>query len=70
MIAISWIVTGLALIGVVLNIHKNSLCFVFWIITNAFWCIYDYHKDMFAQSFLFFVYFLLAIWGLIKWEKK
>lgn len=65
-----WIVSALAVIGVVLNIQKRSECFIVWSITNAAWAVYDYCIGAYAQSALFVVYFLLAIWGLIKWRKK
>uniref|UniRef100_A0A6M3J5P4 Putative nicotinamide mononucleotide transporter n=1 Tax=viral metagenome TaxID=1070528 RepID=A0A6M3J5P4_9ZZZZ len=58
----------LALIGVVLNIYKKRLCFFIWAITNAGWTIIDFQKEIYAQSALFFVYFLLALWGIYKWR--
>ena len=60
--------TLLSLTGVVLNIKKNKLCFVIWTITNATWCLYDLSLHAYAQSALFAVYFILAIWGLIEWR--
>ncbi len=32
-----WIITILSIIGVILNIRKNRLCFRIWLITNACW---------------------------------
>ena len=64
----TWIVSALALTGVVLNIYKSKYGFVVWVFTNAFWAIYDYHIGATAQAALFFVYFLLALWGLWKWR--
>uniref|UniRef100_A0A6M3KL56 Putative nicotinamide mononucleotide transporter n=1 Tax=viral metagenome TaxID=1070528 RepID=A0A6M3KL56_9ZZZZ len=58
----------LALIGVVLNIYKKRLCFFIWAITNTGWTIIDFQKEIYAQSALFFVYFLLALWGIYKWR--
>ena len=66
---IAWIVTGAALIGVVLNIKKDLRCFLIWIFTNAFWCMYDFYLEAWAQSALFLVYFFLALWGLWKWKQ-
>lgn len=65
-----WIVTTLSIIGVVLNIFKNKWCFVVWGVTNFAWCIIDFYKGIYAQSFLFLVYFILAIFGLFKWIKE
>jgi len=64
-----WIVSGFALIGVILNIYKRQSCFVIWIFTNFAHCIYCFHKTAYPQSALFAVYFGLAIWGVIKWKQ-
>jgi len=65
----TWLITALALVGVVLNIKKNRLCFIVWLFTNSAWCIYDYSIGAYAQSALFAVYTCLAVWGLIEWRK-
>ena len=64
-----WIVSGLALVGVVLNIKKKQACFFVWLVTNSLWCIYDYSIGAYAQSVLFMVYTLLAIWGIVEWGR-
>lgn len=64
-----WVITALSLIGVVLNIYKRKECFIIWGFTNAVWCVYDYRIGAVEQSVLFFVYFCLAIWGLVQWDK-
>lgn len=66
----SWIVTLLSLTGVILNIYKIRYCFYIWLFTNGFWCIFDFVNGLYSQSFLFFIYFILAIYGIIKWSKK
>jgi hypothetical protein len=63
-----WIITGLSLIGVVLNILQLKICFAVWLITNAFWSIRNYRRGEKAQAFLFAVYFGLAVWGLVAWR--
>lgn len=68
--AFTWLVTLAAIVGVVLNIKKKRLCFWIWAVTNASWCVIDLMKGIYAQSFLFFIYFLLAIWGIVEWGKK
>ncbi len=64
-----WIITVLSIIGVVLNIKKNKYCFIIWTITNGSWCIYDFIIGAYAQSFLFLIYFILAIWGIYEWKR-
>ncbi len=63
----TWIVTFASIIGVVANIKKKTWCFAVWLCTNAAWMVYDFSIGAYAQSFLFFVYVILAIWGLIEW---
>ena len=64
-----WVITILSITGIILNIHKRKECFIIWAVTNFSWMIYDFHIKAYEQSFLFLIYFLLAIWGLIKWGK-
>ncbi len=64
---IMWIVTIFSILGIVLNIYKRKECFVVWSLTNFIWAMYDWHIGAREQSVLFFVYFLLALWGLYKW---
>jgi hypothetical protein len=66
----SWIVSAIALIGVWLNIRKDNRCFILWAFTNGYWCIYDYTLGAIAQSALFLVYFILALYGLWVWTYK
>ena len=63
-----WIVTAASLVGVVMNIKKLRVCFFIWLFTNSLWCAYDFYIQAYAQSALFFVYVLLAIWGIIAWK--
>jgi len=65
-----WIITALSLLGVILNIKKKTACFFIWAVTNAVWCVYDFRIGAYEQSVLFFVYFILAIWGIIEWGKN
>lgn len=65
-----WIVTLVSIVGVILNIKKRRECFVIWGVTNSLWSIYDFSIHAYAQSFLFFIYVLLAIWGIWEWRSK
>ena len=66
----AWIITGLSIIGTILNIKRIKFCFVIWAFINAFWFGYDIYKEAYPQAVIFFVYFILAIWGLIEWRKN
>ena len=67
---LTWLLAALSLAGVWLNIKKNSSCFIIWLITNASWTIYDFSIGAYAQSALFFIYTILAIYGLYEWKYK
>ena len=64
----TWGLAGLSLTGVVLNIHKKRACFAIWTVTNFCWMAYDFSIGAYAQSALFAIYFVLAVWGTIKWK--
>jgi nicotinamide riboside transporter PnuC len=64
----TWILTALSLIGVVLNIYKLPECFIVWAFTNIAWAIVDYRKGLTAQAFMFFVYFCMSVWGMVVWK--
>jgi hypothetical protein len=65
---VTWLLTILSIIGVVLNIYKKRSCFIIWSFTNGLWAIVDFYYEIYAQAALFTVYFCLAIYGLIKWK--
>ena len=67
---ITILLTVASLIGVVLNIKKRRECFYIWAVTNAAWTFVDYHQGVPAQAVLFFVYFLLSVWGIWAWRKE
>lgn len=67
---ITWIISGMALTGTILNSNRNKYGFILWFITNLFWVIVDFRAGLYAQSALFFAYTLLAVSGLVTWTKK
>lgn len=65
-----WILTILSIFGVVLNAHRKRVCFLVWMFTNFCWMIIDFKQGIPEQGTLFFIYFLLAIYGWVKWRKN
>ena len=65
-----WLVTMISICGVILNIKRRKECFVVWLFTNGIFCLYDFSIKAYAQSFLFFIYVLLAIYGIFEWRTK
>lgn len=66
----SWVMSGIALAGTVLNAEMNILGFLFWLVSNLYMTIRFAYIGEYAQATLFLVYFLLAIRGIAVWRKK
>ncbi len=64
----TWQLTVCSLIGVIANIYKRRWCFYIWAYTNLAWAIIDFHYEIYAQAALQATYFILAVWGLLKWK--
>lgn len=67
---LSYIVTAVSVAATIANAYKKSWCFILWLFTNAFWCIYDAALGAYAQAVLFALYFIISAVGLRKWGKK
>jgi len=70
MTVFSSILVVLSISGVILNNHKRIECFYIWMFTNASWFVVDLYYGIYPQAVLFFIYFILAVHGLITWRKK
>ena len=71
--SIDWFLWGLmilSLIGTVMNIKKMHCCFYIWAFTNAIWTLHNYSVKEFQQASLFFIYFVLALWGIYEWRAR
>lgn len=66
---IQWIISGMALLGTLLNANRNKYGFVLWLVTNIYWAVADFHAGLYAQSALFLAYTLLAVKGIVKWTQ-
>ena len=66
--AFKWIIAGISLTGVILNIFLNRWGFACWIVGNAFWSWFNYNHREYALAVLFFVYFVLAVYGFWVWK--
>ncbi len=65
----SWVLVAMSLIGNVFIIKKNVTGQWMWAIANVGWISYNLYLHAWAQAFLFFVYTLLCIWGIISWSR-
>ena len=66
----TWIVTLAAIVGVIAYIYKLRWCFWIWLCTNTLWMIIDFRAGLYSQAFLFAVYAVLAVWGLVQWARE
>jgi nicotinamide riboside transporter PnuC len=67
---LSWAMSAIALAGTLINAERNKYGFVFWLISNLYMTVRFFVIGEYAQSVLFFIYFLLAIRGIVSWTKK
>ncbi len=67
---INWLIAAIALVGVVLNVWGKWQGFLFWLISNAWWCGYNYVSNEYAQSVLFGAFWFLSLYGIYKWRKN
>jgi nicotinamide riboside transporter PnuC len=69
-IVLTWLLTCLSVTGVILNVKKRRLCFVFFVVANMGWIAVNVHKEIYAQAFLFVVYTCLSVWGFVEWTRN
>lgn len=67
---LSWVMSGIALIGTLLNAERNKWGFVFWLVSNFYLTLKFWYIAEYAQSILFAIYTLLAIRGIYKWTEE
>ncbi len=70
MMTLYWLTSVASLVGVILNIRQQVACFWIWTGTNAVWVYADVKHGMLPQAVLQVIYFLLALYGIWKWQKR
>lgn len=63
-----WLITAIALAGVILNIEHDQRCFFIWFATNAAFAIRTYMLGAYEMTLLFTIYWVLAIVGIYRWR--
>ena len=69
MIAISIILTLTSIAGAVCNARGHIWGFYIWVPANLGWIAYDIAIGQYSQAVLFFVYTIIAIYGIYQWRK-
>lgn len=67
---LSWIMSAVALAGTVMNAEMSIYGFLFWLVSNLYMTIRFAYIGEYAQATLFLIYFLLAIRGIVVWQRK
>lgn len=66
---IEWIATGIGIIGAILNASKSIKGFYLWLISNSIFIYISILNKLYGMATLFLVYFLISLYGIIKWKK-
>ena len=65
----SWLFTGIALAGTILNVHKLRVCFLLWIVANIGFAIMDGLRNDYGRVALDIVQIGFAVYGYVVWGK-
>jgi len=66
----SWLLVLAALYGAWLNVKQDRRCFYIWSVTNIGLAGCNVISGQWPDALLFFVYFLLAVYGLYFWQRQ
>jgi len=67
---LQWCIVGVTLVATVANIKKMWWGFALYMLTNAYWALYNLTIGQTRQAVLFGVFFALAAWGVWSWVKE
>ena len=67
---LSCIMSAVAVAGTVMNAVRSIYGFFFWFVSNLYMTIRFAYIGEHAQATLFFIYFVLAIRGIVVWKRK
>lgn len=66
--ALAWPLTAIAVIGAILNVLQDGVCFIAWMVANLGLAAINCRQRNWPQMTLFLVYFVLALWGFLSWQ--
>ena len=65
-----WILSGIGILGGILNAMGKKEGFYVWLVSNTGWIIYFGIQRIWCQAPLWVVYNAICILGIIQWSKK
>jgi len=68
--AIGWVVTAVAIAGVVLNNRRRRACFVLWMVSNALTAMLHVHAGLYALAVRDLIFLALAVQGWVLWGRR
>jgi len=66
---LQWCVVVVTLVATVANIKKKWWGFALYMLTNAYWAVYNIVIAETRQAVLYLVFFVLAAWGVWSWVR-
>ena len=67
---IGWVLSGLTILGAILNIRKNKWGFIAWIVSNVGWVYLNLTIGLYEQIPVWVVLTVLSIIGFTQWSKE
>jgi len=64
---VSWFFVVICIAGSIANIYKCWWSFALWSVSNVYLIFHNYIKKEYSQTFLFAVYLVISIWGMVDW---
>lgn len=65
----AFLITAASIVGTCANSFQKKWCFYVWMVTNTFWCVYNFIAGQHAQAILYVFNFVMCVVGLRKWKK-
>ncbi len=65
-----WLISGIAIIGGLLNAYGKRKGFYFYIVADIAWIIFCYFEKLWGQIPMWIVFTSICIVGLYQWKKK
>jgi len=67
-LGVGWILSGVGILGAVLNVRRNRMCFPVWCVGNIGWLILGIlTPEMRPQILLWTTFIVLNVWGYREW---
>lgn len=67
---LQWVAALICIIGLVLNVKKDSRSFLIWIAGNCIWIFIDIKEGLIPQAILFIIYSFFNLYGYLEWRNN